>query len=97
MAQGLQFSKSGVGIPRSIEYMFIGTLEDLEVLLEARLCGKLHASLWYALFSKRDARFFHNKERCKGEVWNLFYFYSSLWTSCTDAFRKVPLSILQLS
>ena len=66
MAQGLQFSKFRVGIPGSIEDMFIITLEDLKVLLEARLCGKLHASLWYGFFSKRDGRNFHNKERSEG-------------------------------
>ena len=30
-------------------------------------------------------------------VWDLIRFYSSLWASCTEAFRGVPLSILQLN
>ncbi|RVW89274.1 hypothetical protein CK203_032671 [Vitis vinifera] len=29
--------------------------------------------------------------------WDLIRFYSSLWASCTEAFRGVPLSILQLN
>ena len=31
----------------------------------------------------------------EGEVWDPFYFYSSLWDSCTNAFKGVPLSISQ--
>ena len=27
-----------------------------------------------------------NKERSEKEVWDIFYFYSSLWTDCTKAF-----------
>ena len=30
-------------------------------------------------------------------LWDLLHFYSSLWASCTTAFREVPLSVLQLN
>ena len=41
-------------------------------------------------------RIFENKKRVEGEVWDLFYFYSSLLVSYTKTFRGVPFSVLQL-
>ena len=35
--------------------------------------------------------------RSEGVVWKLFYFYSSLWASCTSIFRGVPFAVLQLN
>ncbi|RVX21950.1 putative histone-arginine methyltransferase 1.4 [Vitis vinifera] len=42
-------------------------------------------------------RIFEDKGRMEEMVWDLIRFYSSLWASCTEAFRGVPLSILQLN
>ncbi|RVW80652.1 Protein trichome birefringence-like 5 [Vitis vinifera] len=47
--------------------------------------------------SSRNNRIFEDKGRTEEMVWDLIRFYSSLWASCTEAFRGVPLSILQLN
>ena len=46
---------------------------------------------------RENARIFQNKERSKEEVWDIFYFYTSLWAFCTKSFSGVPLSILLLN
>ena len=44
-------------------------LEDLEIPLEAKLYRRLHVSLWYGLFDKREMReFLKTKRELKGEV-----------------------------
>ena len=44
-----------------------------------------------------QARIFENKERYEEEVWDICYFYSSLWANCTKAFSGVSLSVLLLN
>ncbi|RVW25918.1 hypothetical protein CK203_095969 [Vitis vinifera] len=41
---------------------------------------------------KRNNRIFEDKGRTEEMVWDLIRFYSSLWASCTEAFRGVPLT-----
>ncbi|RVW42695.1 Nuclear pore complex protein NUP160 [Vitis vinifera] len=38
-----------------------------------------------------------DKGRTEDMLWDLIQFYYSLWASCTEAFRGVPLSVLQLN
>ena len=52
--------------------------------------------LWF-VWQERNARIFENKERSEEEVWDICYFYSSLWTDCTKAFSRVPFSVLLLN
>ena len=33
----------------------------------------------------------------KDKKWDIFYFYSSLWVDCTEAFSGIPLSVLLLN
>ena len=48
-------------------------LKVLEVVLEARLCGKLHAFLWYGLFGKKEMqRFLRIKRERKGKYETYF-------------------------
>ena len=54
-------------------------------------------SLVRFVWQERNARIFENKERSEEEVWDIFYFYSSLWADCTKAFSGVPLSVLLLN
>ena len=42
-------------------------------------------SLVWFVWQERNERIFENKERSKKEVWDIFYFYSSLWADCTKA------------
>ena len=48
-------------------------------------------------WQERDNRIFEDKGRTEEMVWDLIQFYSSLWASCTEAFRGVPLNVLQLN
>ncbi|RVW29636.1 hypothetical protein CK203_100953 [Vitis vinifera] len=47
--------------------------------------------------AREKHRIFEDKGRTEEMVWDLIRFYSSLWASCTEAFRGVPLNILQLN
>ena len=42
-------------------------------------------------------RIFEDKGRTEEMLWDLILFFSSLWASCSAAFRGVPLSVLQLN
>ena len=54
-------------------------------------------SLVWFVWQERNARMFENKENLEGEVWDILYFYSSLWASCITVFRGVPLAFLHLN
>ena len=51
-------------------------------------------TLLWIVWQERNTRIFEEKWRLEGMLWNLFHFYSSLWVSCTAAFRGVPLDLL---
>ena len=51
-------------------------------------------TLLWIMWQERNVRIFEDKGRSKGMLWDLLFFYSSLWASCTAAFRGVPLSVL---
>ena len=54
-------------------------------------------SLVWFVWQERNTRIFENKERSEEEVWDIFYFYSSLWADCTKPFSGVPLLVLLLN
>ena len=75
----------GCGISFSIQLDWYGFLQGelkiclqlplkvLEVVLEARLCGKLHACRWYGLFDKREMQgFLRIKREQKGKCGTYF-------------------------
>ncbi|RVW68278.1 hypothetical protein CK203_063588 [Vitis vinifera] len=47
--------------------------------------------------AERNKRIFEDKGRTEEMLWDLILFFSSLWASCSAAFRGVPLSVLQLN
>ena len=51
-------------------------------------------TLLWIMWQERNVRIFEDKGRSKGMLWDLLFFYSSLWASCTAVFRGVPLSVL---
>ena len=51
----------------------------------------------FVCLAREKCKNFKNKGGSIGEVWDLFYFYSSLWASCTNIFKGVPLSVLHLN
>ncbi|RVX22973.1 hypothetical protein CK203_008452 [Vitis vinifera] len=53
---------------------------------EDMLCGKSETN-----------RIFEDKGRSEETLWDLVLFYSSLWASCSAAFRGVPLNVLLLN
>ncbi|RVW28240.1 hypothetical protein CK203_083671 [Vitis vinifera] len=88
---------------RLTTFFFIVPLPlDFGTGLENSLRGK---TLWqiacltliWMVWQERNNRIFEDKGRTEEMVWDLIRFYSSLWASCTEAFRGVPLSILQLN
>ena len=54
-------------------------------------------TLIWLVWQERNNRIFEDKGRTKEVLWDLIRFYSFLWASCTEAFRGVPLSVLQLN
>ncbi|RVW97046.1 hypothetical protein CK203_032332 [Vitis vinifera] len=49
------------------------------------------------LWQERNKRIFEDKGRSEETLWDLILFYSTLWASCSAAFRGVPLNVLQLN
>ena len=83
--------------PRSTEDLFIITFRGFGNSSRGKTLWKIAClSLVWFVWKERNARIFENKERVEREVWDLFYFDSSLWVSCTKAFRGIPLSVVQL-
>ncbi|RVW89967.1 hypothetical protein CK203_036572 [Vitis vinifera] len=71
-------------------------------LWSSKAPSKVKALAWLVTHGKmvwqeRNNRIFEDKGRTEEMLWDLIRFYSSLWTSCTEAFRGVPLSVLQLN
>ena len=73
-------------------------LKVLEVVLEARPCGKLHVFLWYGLFGKREMQgFLRIKRERKGKSGTYFILFLFVGFMYPSVFRGVPLSFLQLN
>ena len=81
--------------PRGIEDMFIIAFKGFGNSFKGKTLWRIVClSLVWFVWQERNARIFENKERLEKELWDIFYFYSSLWVDCTKAFSGVPLSVL---
>ena len=54
-------------------------------------------TLIWMVWRERNVRIFEDKWRTFETLWELFHFFTSLWASCTDDFKGIPLNIIQLS
>ncbi|RVW44802.1 hypothetical protein CK203_112491 [Vitis vinifera] len=84
--------------PRSLEDMLVISFKGLGNSLRGKTLWQIAClTLIWMVWQERNNRIFEDKGRTEEMVWDLIQFYSSLWASCTEAFRGVPLSILQLN
>ncbi|RVW47047.1 Exocyst complex component SEC10a [Vitis vinifera] len=84
--------------PRSIEDMLVISFKGLGNSVRGKTLWQIAClTLIWMVWQERNNRIFEDKGRTEEMVWDLIRFYSSLWASCTEAFRGVPLSILQLN
>ena len=84
--------------PRSFEDMLVITFKGLGNSLRGKTLWQIAClTLIWMLWQERNNRIFEDKGRTEEMLWDLIRFYSSLWASCTKAFRGVPLSVLQLN
>ncbi|RVW78876.1 hypothetical protein CK203_043124 [Vitis vinifera] len=84
--------------PRSIEDMLVISFRGLVNSVRGKILWQIAClTLISMVWQERNNRIFEDKGRTEEVVWDLIRFYSSLWASCTEAFRGVPLSILQIN
>ncbi|RVW50856.1 hypothetical protein CK203_101816 [Vitis vinifera] len=84
--------------PRSIEDMLVISFKGLGNSVRDKILWQIAClTLIWMVWQERNNRIFEDKGRTEEVVWDLIRFYSSLWASCTEAFRGVPLSILQIN
>ena len=76
--------------------MFIIAFKGLGSSIRSKTLWQIAClSLVWFVWQEGNVRIFEDKEKTEEEVWDLFYFFWSLWASSTPVFRGVPLSILQ--
>ena len=64
--------------------MFIIAFKGLGSSTRSKTLWKIAClSLVWFVWQERNVRIFEDKEKTEEEVWDLFYFFSSLWASCT--------------
>ncbi|RVX22606.1 hypothetical protein CK203_012544 [Vitis vinifera] len=84
--------------PRSFENMLVIAFKGLGNSLRSKTLWQIaYLTLIWLVWQERNNRIFEDKGRTEEMLWDLIWFYSSLWASCTEAFRGVPLSVLQLN
>ncbi|RVW27818.1 hypothetical protein CK203_107068 [Vitis vinifera] len=84
--------------PRSLEDMLVITFKGLGNSLRGKTLWQIAClTLIWMVWQERNNRIFEDKGRTEEMLWDLIWFYSSLWASCTEAFRGVPLNVLQLN
>ncbi|RVW67640.1 hypothetical protein CK203_063062 [Vitis vinifera] len=84
--------------PRSFEDMLVIAFKGLGNSLRGKTLWQIAClNLVWMVWQERNNRIFEDKGRMEEMLWDLILFYSSLWASCTVAFRGVPLSVLQLN
>ena len=54
-------------------------------------------TLIWMVWQERNARIFEDKWRTFETLWDLFHFFSSLWASCTNDFKGIPLNVIKFS
>ncbi|RVW28267.1 Retrovirus-related Pol polyprotein from transposon RE1 [Vitis vinifera] len=76
--------------PRSLEDMLVITFKGLGNSLRGKTLWQIAClTLIWMVWQERNNRIFEDKGRMEEMVWDLIRFYSSLWASCTKAFRGV--------
>ncbi|RVX03454.1 hypothetical protein CK203_027962 [Vitis vinifera] len=84
--------------PRSVEDMMVITFKGLGNSLRGKTLWQIAClTLIWLVWQERNNMIFEDKGRTEDMLWDLIQFYYSLWASCTEAFRGVPLSVLQLN
>ncbi|RVW93876.1 Transposon TX1 uncharacterized 149 kDa protein [Vitis vinifera] len=84
--------------PRSLEDMLVITFKGLRNSLRGKTLWQIAClTLIWIVWQERNNRIFEDKGRTEEMLWDLIRFYSSLWAFCTEAFRQVPLNVLQLN
>ena len=98
LAQVVQSSKVGLGPSKEFEDMLVIAFKGLGNSLRGKTLWQIAClTLVWMVWQERNNRIFEDKGRMEEMLWDLILFYSSLWASCTAAFRGVPLSVLQLN
>ena len=78
--------------------MFIIAFKGLGIPTRGKTLWQITClSLVWFVWQERNARIFENEEKLEGKVWDVLYFYSSLWASCPTVFIGVPLLFLHLN
>ncbi|RVX02255.1 NAD-dependent malic enzyme 62 kDa isoform, mitochondrial [Vitis vinifera] len=84
--------------PRSFEDMLVIAFKGLGNSLRGKTLWQVAClTLVWIVWQERNNRIFEDKGRLEEMLWDLILFYSSLWASCSAAFRGVPLNVLQLN
>ncbi|RVW89561.1 putative ribonuclease H protein [Vitis vinifera] len=88
----------GLGPPRSFEDMLVIAFKGLGNSLRGKTLWQIAClTLVWIVWQEQNNRIFEDKGRSEETLWDLILFYSSLWASCSAAFRGVPLNVLQLN
>ena len=78
--------------------MLVIAFKGLENSLRGKTLWQIAClTLLWMVWQERNNKIFEDKGRMKEMLWDLILFFSSLWASCTVAFRGVLLSVLQLN
>ena len=78
--------------------MFIIAFKGFENSFKGKTLWRIVClSLVWFVWQERNVRNLETKVRSEEEVWDIFYFHSSLWADCTKAFSGVPLLVLLLN
>ncbi|RVW30367.1 La-related protein 1A [Vitis vinifera] len=98
-AQVVQSSKVGLGPSKEFEDMLVIAFKGLGNSLKGRTLWQIACLtlIWMGVCKRETIGFLRIGGRTEEMLWDLIRFYSSLWASCTAAFRGVPLSVLQLN
>ncbi|RVW46854.1 Transposon TX1 uncharacterized 149 kDa protein [Vitis vinifera] len=84
--------------PRSFEDMLVIAFKGLGNSLRGKTLWQVAClTLVWIVWQERNNRIFEDKGRSEETLWDLILFYSTLWASCSAAFRGVPLNVLQLN
>ncbi|RVW15777.1 LINE-1 retrotransposable element ORF2 protein [Vitis vinifera] len=84
--------------PRSFEDMLVIAFKGLGNSLRGKTLWQVAClTLVWIVWQERNKRIFEDKGRSEETLWDLILFYSTLWASCSAAFRGVPLNVLQLN
>ena len=97
LAHVVQSSRVGLG-PSKESWVLVITFKGLGNSLRGKTLWQIVClTLIWMVWQERNNRIFEDKGRTEEMVWDLIQFYSSLWASCIEAFKGIPLNVLQLN